>query len=114
MIIIEILRQGFPEVPGAQNHKMVQTLPANGTDQALSVKDLPRAQWQKAYGNPNYAASFQGVGLTSDGGFVAGGYTLEYNGQNEVYVVKTDSGGNVNKCADVQGTSAIVTRSATA
>jgi hypothetical protein len=29
--------------------------------------------WQKAYGNPNYAVSFQKVGLTSDGGLVAGG-----------------------------------------
>src|SRR5215470_18496403 len=43
MIIIEVLRQGFPEVPGAKNDKMVQTLPANGTDEALSVRVLPRA-----------------------------------------------------------------------
>jgi len=61
-------------------------------------------QWQKAYGNPNYAATFQKVGLTSDGGFVSGGWTLEYNGQNEAYIVKTDSGGNVNSCSDVQVT----------
>jgi hypothetical protein len=61
-------------------------------------------QWQKAYGNPNYAASFQRVGLTSDGGLVAGGYTLEFNNQNEAYIVKTDSGGKVNNCADVQVT----------
>jgi hypothetical protein len=63
-------------------------------------------QWQKAYGNPNYAASFQKVGLTSDGGLVAGGYTLEFNNQNEAYIVKTDSGGNVNKCSGVQVTTA--------
>ena len=63
-------------------------------------------QWQKAYGNPNYAATFQKVGLASDGGFVSGGWTLEYSGQNEAYVVKTDSGGNVNKCSDVQVTTA--------
>jgi hypothetical protein len=74
----------------------------------MKTDSAGNAQWQKAYGNPNYAASFQDVGLTNDGGFVAGGYTLEYNGQNEVYVVKTDSGGNVNNCADVQVTSAIV------
>jgi hypothetical protein len=66
------------------------------------------AQWQKAYGNPNYAASFEGVGLTSDGGFVAGGYTLEYNGQNQIYVVKTDSTGSVSRCGDVQTTTAVV------
>jgi hypothetical protein len=59
-------------------------------------------QWQKAYGNPNYAASFQKLGLTSDGGLVAGGYTLEFNNQNEAYIVKTDSSGNVNRCNDVQ------------
>ena len=63
-------------------------------------------QWQKAYGNPNYAASFQKVGLTNDGGLVAGGYTLEFNGQNEAYIVKTDSGGYVNNCSDIQVTTA--------
>jgi hypothetical protein len=66
------------------------------------------AQWQKAYGNPNYAATFQKVGLTSDGGLVSGGWTLEFNGQNEAYIVKTDSGGNVNKCKDVQVTTATI------
>ena len=64
------------------------------------------AQWQKAYGNPNYAATLQQVGLTSDGGFVSAGWTLEFNGQNEAYIVKTDSGGTVNKCNDVQVTTA--------
>jgi len=68
------------------------------TDSSGNVK------WQKAYGNPNYAATFQKVGLTSDGGFVSGGWTLEYNGQNEAYIVKTDSDGKVNKCSDVQVT----------
>ena len=63
-------------------------------------------QWQKAYGNPNYAAVFDKVGLTSDGGFVAGGWTLEFNNQNEAYIVKTDSSGKVNKCSDVQATTA--------
>ena len=66
------------------------------------------AVWQNAYGNPNYAASFQQVGLTSDGGFVSAGYTLEYNGQNEAYIVKTDSSGKVNHCSDVQVTAASV------
>jgi hypothetical protein len=63
-------------------------------------------QWQKAYGNPNYAAVFDKVGLTTDGGFVSGGWTLEFNNQNEAYIVKTDSGGKVNKCSDVQATTA--------
>ena len=64
------------------------------------------ALWQKAYGNPNYAATFQKVGLTSDGGFVSGEWTLEFNNQNEAYIVKTDSGGDVNNCSDVQVTTA--------
>ena len=58
------------------------------------------------YGNPNYAATFQKVGLTSDGGFVSGEWTLEFNNQNEAYIVKTDSGGDVNNCSDVQVTTA--------
>src|SRR5258708_16545182 len=63
-------------------------------------------QWQKAYGSPNYAASFQKEGLTTDGGLASGGYTLEFNNQNEAYIVKTDSSGRVNKCSDVQVTTA--------
>jgi hypothetical protein len=63
-------------------------------------------QWQKAYGNPNSAAIFQKIGLTGDGGLVAAGWTLEFNNQNEAYIVKTDSGGNVNNCSDVQVTAA--------
>jgi hypothetical protein len=62
--------------------------------------------WQKTYGNPNYAATFQTVALTADGGFVSGGWTEEFNGENEAYIVKTDSAGNVNSCSDVQITSA--------
>jgi hypothetical protein len=65
-------------------------------------------QWQKAYGSPNYAATFQNVGLTSDGGFVSAGWTLEFNNQNEAYIVKTDSSGKVSKCSDVQVTTATV------
>ena len=51
-------------------------------------------------------ATFQKVGLTSDGGFVSGEWTLEFNNQNEAYIVKTDSGGDVNNCSDVQVTTA--------
>ena len=75
---------------------------------AWTVKTDSRGNvsWQKAYGNPDYAATFQTVGLTTDGGFVSGGWTLEFNGQNEAHIVKTDSGGNVNNCSDVQVTTA--------
>ena len=50
-------------------------------------------------------ATFQKVGLTSDGGFVSGEWTLEFNNQNEAYIVKTDSG-DLNNCSDVQVTTA--------
>jgi hypothetical protein len=39
---------------------------------------------------------------------VVGGYTLEFNNQNEPYIVKTDSGGNVNNCSDVQVTTVTI------
>ena len=48
----------------------------------------------------------QSADLTSDGGFVSGGWTFEFNNQNEAYIVKTDSVGKVNKCSDVQVTTA--------
>ncbi len=61
--------------------------------------------WQKTYGATGEDRQFQGVALTSDGGFVATGWTLQYGGgQLEIYVVRTDSSGNINTCADVQST----------
>ena len=64
-------------------------------------------QWQKTYGATTQSRQFQKIGLTSDGGFVAAGWTLQFNNQLETYIVKTDSAGNVNNCKDVQSTSAI-------
>jgi len=48
------------------------------------------------------------VTATSDGGFIAVGHTNQFNSAGSDYIVKTDSGGNVNSCSDVQSTTATV------
>ena len=51
-----------------------------------------------------YFHSFQ---QTSDGGFIAAGSTNEFNGgDNSIWLVKTDSNGNISNCADVHNDSA--------
>ncbi|PYK24742.1 MAG: hypothetical protein DME59_12370 [Verrucomicrobia bacterium] len=67
-------------------------------------------QWNKIYGpdvqySDRYFHSFQ---QTSDGGFVAAGSTNEFNsGDNSLWLVKTDSNGNISNCADVHNDSAV-------
>jgi len=66
-------------------------------------------QWDKIYGpdvqsSDRYFHSFQ---QSSDGGFIAAGYTNEFNGgDNSIWMVKTDSNGNVSNCSDVHNDSA--------
>jgi hypothetical protein len=73
------------------------------TDSAGNVK------WDKIYGpdvqySDRYFHSFQ---QTSDGGFVAAGSTNQFNGgDNSIWLVKTDSNGNIVNCADVHNDSA--------
>jgi hypothetical protein len=46
---------------------------------------------------------------TSDGGFIAAGSTNQFNGGNaSAWLVKTDSNGNISKCADVHNDSATI------
>ncbi len=53
------------------------------------------------------AGSFYGVAQAADGGFVAVGYREYYNLQaDEVWVVKTDSNGNVGSCSEVYSAAA--------
>jgi len=66
-------------------------------------------QWNKIYGpdvqySDRYFHSFQ---QTSDGGFIAAGSTNEFNtnGGNSLWIVKTDSNGNISNCADVHNDS---------
>jgi hypothetical protein len=67
-------------------------------------------QWNKIYGpdvqySDRYFHSFQ---QTSDGGFIAAGSTNQFNnsGGNSLWLVKTDSNGNISRCADVHNDSA--------
>jgi hypothetical protein len=66
-------------------------------------------QWNKIYGpdveySGRYFYSFQ---QTSDGGFIAAGSTNQFNnGNGSIWLVKTDSSGNISSCTDVQNDSA--------
>src|SRR5246500_4256549 len=82
------------------------------TERAWLVKtdSAGNAQWNKNYGPDveyfdRYFHSFQ---QTSDGGFIAAGSTNEFNssGDNSLWLVKTDSNGNISSCADVRNDSA--------
>ena len=81
------------------------------TERAWLVKtdSAGKVQWDKIYGHDvqysdRYFHSFQ---QTSDGGFIAAGSTNQFNGgDNSIWLVKTDSNGNLSKCADVKNDSA--------
>jgi hypothetical protein len=81
------------------------------TERAWLVKtdSSGNVQWNKIYGpdiqySNRYFYSFQ---QTSDGGFIAAGSTNEFdNGNGSIWLVKTDSSGNISSCTDVQNDSA--------
>jgi hypothetical protein len=81
------------------------------TERAWLVKtdSAGKVQWNKIYGPDvqyadRYLHSFQ---QTSDGGFIAAGSTNQFNGgDNSIWLVKTDSNGNISNCADVHNDSA--------
>ncbi len=81
------------------------------TERAWLVKtdSAGNVQWDKIYGpdvqySARYFHSFQ---QTSDGGFIAAGSTNQFNGgANSIWLVKTDSNGNLSNCADVHKDSA--------
>jgi hypothetical protein len=81
------------------------------TERAWLVKtdSAGHVQWNKIYGpdvqySDRYFHSFQ---QASDGGFIAAGSTNQFNGgDNSIWLVKTDSNGNISRCADVHNDSA--------
>ena len=81
------------------------------TERAWLVKtdSAGNMQSDKIYGpdvqySDRYFHSFQ---QTSDGGFIAAGSTNQFNGgDNSIWLVKTDSNGNISNCADVHNDSA--------
>ena len=66
-------------------------------------------QWNKIYG-PDVEYSdrfFYGFIQNSDGGFTAAGHTNQFNsGDNSIWLVRTDSSGNISNCGDVHNDSA--------
>jgi hypothetical protein len=81
------------------------------TERAWLVKtdSAGNVQWDKIYGPDvqyldRHFYSFQ---QTSDGGFIAAGSTNQFNGgDNSIWLVKTDSSGNISNCTDVRDDSA--------
>ena len=64
-----------------------------------------KVQWDKIYGaDVQYSdRKFLSFQQTSDGGFIAAGFTNEYNnGYTSLWLVKTDSNGNISNCGDVK------------
>jgi hypothetical protein len=62
-------------------------------------------QWDKIYGaDVQYSnRKFLSFQQTSDGGFIAAGFTNQYNnGYSSLWLVKTDSNGNISGCSDVK------------
>jgi hypothetical protein len=82
------------------------------TERAWLVKtdSAGNLQWDKIYGPDveyadRYFYSFQ---QTRDGGFIAAGATNQFNGgDNSIWLVKTDSNGNISSCTDVHNDSAV-------
>jgi hypothetical protein len=82
------------------------------TERAWLVKtdSAGNVQWNKIYGPDvqyadRYFHSFQ---QTTDGGFIAAGSTNQFNGgDNSIWLVKTDSNGNISSCTDVHNDSAL-------
>src|SRR5438132_8482611 len=64
-----------------------------------------KVQWDKIYGaDVEYSdRKFLSFQQTSDGGFIAAGFTNEYNdGYGSLWLVKTDPNGNISGCSDVK------------
>ena len=64
-----------------------------------------KVQWDKIYGaDVEYSdRKFLSFQQTSDGGFIAAGFTNQYNdGYGSLWLVKTDSNGNISGCSDVK------------
>jgi len=64
-----------------------------------------KVQWDKIYGaDVEYSdRKFLSFQQTSDGGFIAAGFTNQYNdGYGSLWLVKTDPNGNIAGCSDVK------------
>ena len=71
----------------------------------VKTDSMGKVQWDKTYGaDVQYSyRKFYSFQQTSDGGFIAAGSTNQFNGgDSSLWLVKTDSNGNISGCNDVQ------------
>ena len=87
---VQMTRDGGYIVAGA-----TLTFGAGYTDVYLVKTDVAgNVLWTKTYGGPNYEYSFS-VQQAADGGYIIAGYTESFGaGQEDIYLVRTDSNGD--------------------
>ena len=87
---VQMTRDGGYIVAGA-----TLTFGAGYTDVYLVKTDVAgNMLWTKTYGGPNYEYSFS-VQQAADGGYIIAGYTESFGaGQEDIYLVRTDSNGD--------------------
>jgi len=73
---------------------MFNVTPINGDMYLLKIDSAGNLQWAKAYGGGNPDIGYCGR-QTADGGYIVSGITTSFGaGNNDIYLVKTDSLGN--------------------
>src|SRR6266567_3770683 len=80
-------------------------LDSTGNTQFVKTDSAGKVQWDKIYGaDVEYSdRKFLSFQQTSDGGFIAAGFTNQYNdGYGSLWLVKTDPNGNISGCSDVK------------